>query len=219
MINFRKYLLTNGYSRFFQAINFFWLRVLSNWWYKKQLLSLGKNSIISKPLFWTPEFIHIGDNVLIWQGCRIEGIIHKNKLDNNYPRIFFGNDVVMQQFCHITAAGFLEIGSGTLISYYVSIQDTDHCYDDISQNIYKQPLKIYKTSIGENCFIGARVSILAGTILGRHCVVGANSVVRGKFPDYCVLVGAPARVVRRYDKGQSRWRRTNAVGIFLDDDS
>ena len=44
--------------------------------------------------------------------------------------------------------------------------------------------------------IGAKVTVLRGTRVGRGCVLGAHAVVRGDFPDYKIAVGAPARVVR-----------------------
>ena len=47
--------------------------------------------------------------------------------------------------------------------------------------------------------------ILPGTILGKHCVVGANSVVSGVFDDYSVIVGSPARVVKKYNKETREW--------------
>ena len=58
--------------------------------------------------------------------------------------------------------------------------------------------------------------IQAGTILGKQCIVGANSVVRGTFPDYCVIVGAPARIVKRYDEPSKQWRKTDSKGKFID---
>lgn len=63
------------------------------------------------------------------------------------------------------------------------------------------------TEIGENCFIGYGAAIQAGTVLGRQCIVGANSVVRGEFPDYCVIVGAPARIVKRYNPVSGEWEK------------
>jgi serine acetyltransferase len=41
-----------------------------------------------------------------------------------------------------------------------------------------------------------KVSVLRGTRIGRGCVLGAHSVVRGDIPDYAIAVGSPARVVR-----------------------
>ena len=68
--------------------------------------------------------------------------------------------------------------------------------------------RIVKTTrIGENCFIGFGACIQAGTILGKQCIVGANAVVRGSFPDYSVVVGAPARIVKQYDPITKRWEK------------
>jgi acetyltransferase-like isoleucine patch superfamily enzyme len=48
-------------------------------------------------------------------------------------------------------------------------------------------------------------------------VVGANAVVRGKFPDYCVIVGIPAKIVKRYDFVTKQWKKTDAKGNFRDE--
>lgn len=64
-----------------------------------------------------------------------------------------------------------------------------------------------RTEIGENCFIGFGAAIQAGTVLGKQCIVGTNAVVRGEFPDYSVIVGAPAKVVKQYNKETGEWER------------
>ncbi len=53
--------------------------------------------------------------------------------------------------------------------------------------------------IGKNCFIGCNTIILKGTVLGDGCVIGAGAVVAGKFGDNCVIVGNPAKVIKRLD--------------------
>lgn len=53
--------------------------------------------------------------------------------------------------------------------------------------------------IGKNCFIGCNSIILKGTVLGDGCVVGAGAVVSGKFEKNCVIVGNPARVIKRLE--------------------
>ncbi|MDI9401162.1 MAG: acyltransferase [Limisphaerales bacterium] len=50
--------------------------------------------------------------------------------------------------------------------------------------------------IGDGCFIGANSIILKGTELGKNCVVGAGSVVCGKFPDNVIIAGNPAKVLK-----------------------
>ena len=79
----------------------------------------------------------------------------------------------------------------------------------------EQPTIELNTKIGENCFIGFGVAIQAGTILGKQCIVGSNSVVRGTFPDYCVIVGAPARIVKRYNPETKLWQKTDKEGNFI----
>jgi len=178
--------------------------------------SMGAKNMIKNPLLLTSEFISAGDRVIIWDDARIEGIhYYAGKTFN--PHIILEDGVTIQQRCHITAADTLIVGKNTLISFDVSVQDTDHEYEDLSMPVGDQPLRVQTTRISENCFIGSGAKIQAGTILGRHCVVGTNAVVRGHFPDYCVIVGVPARIVKRYDENSKKWRKTNSRGEFVDE--
>jgi len=181
--------------------------------YKMLFKSIGKNSSIRNPLLLTPEFITIGKNVTIWNDVRIEGV-HSYAYKTFNPHIIIEDGVSFQQRCHITAADTLIIGKNSIISFDVSIQDTDHEYENLTLPIAKQPLIVKKTTIGENCFIGSGVKIQAGTVLGQHCVVGTNAVVRGTFPDYSVIVGVPAKIVKRYDENKKIWRKIDKYGEF-----
>ena len=159
--------------------------------YSFRLLKLGRYSVVIKPIAFTPRYVAIGNRVSLGHHCRIEGI--SSFSGNSFsPKIVFGDGVSFQQRCHIIAASELFIGANTIASFDVMITDNDHEYEKIGVPVGNQPLTVKKTSIGENCFIGAGVKIQAGTKLGKQCIVGANSVVRGDFPDYCVVVGAPA---------------------------
>ena len=57
--------------------------------------------------------------------------------------------------------------------------------------------------IGKNCFLGCNSIILKGTVLGEGCVVGAGAVVSGKFEPNSVIVGNPARVIRKLENGNN----------------
>ena len=206
-------------TRRWQRLSFLWAGWVTRFWHGPRLRALGRGSIIQAPLFWTPEYIEVGNDVLVWPGCRFEGIDLDTASAGTTPRIVLGDGVSFQQHCHLTAARHGEIGAGTSVLFGVMITDTDHRYDRIDQPPALQPLDVRSTVIGENCFIGARASIQAGTGLGRHCIVGTNAVVRGTFPDYCVLVGAPARVIKRYDPVSGTWRRTAPDGSFCGEPS
>ena len=63
------------------------------------------------------------------------------------------------------------------------------------------------TQIGTSCFVGFGTCILPGTTVGDHCIIGSNAVLKGSFPDNCVIVGAPAKVVKIYRKDLSKWEK------------
>lgn len=188
---------------------------LFRFFYGWRLGSLGCKSIIKSPLLWTPSHIFLGDNVHIQSGCRIEGVSHWMGHRFN-PQIIVEDGVSIEQSCHLTAMGLLRIGRGTLITYGVMITDIDHEYRDVDLKVLSQPILNSLTEIGESCFIGAGAKIQAGTQLGKHCVVGANAVVRGVFPDYSVIVGVPARVIKRFETISKKWLKTDKYGNFLE---
>ncbi len=90
------------------------------------------------------------------------------------------------------------IGKKCLISYNVSIFDSDHKFNmsDFSPMKTGQD-KPKSVVIGDNCFIGAHSFILKGVHLGSHCVVGANSVVTKSFPSGSVIAGNPAKLIKK----------------------
>lgn len=50
--------------------------------------------------------------------------------------------------------------------------------------------------IGNNVWLGLNAIILKGSEIGDNCVVGAGSVVKGKFPSNVIIVGNPAKIVK-----------------------
>lgn len=159
---------------------------------------IGFPSYFSFPIFFKGlNKVSLGKKVRIFPGSRIE--------THGRGTINIGDNVGIAQNFHITSGGKLEIGSGTTIAANVIITNIDHDYKDINKTLLDQGCKITDTEIGSNCFIGAGVIIQAGTKLGNHCTVGANSVVKGNFPDFCVVVGSPAKIVKIYDLDINEW--------------
>ena len=112
------------------------------------------------------------------------------------------------QNLHIISGGILKIGKNTTISGNVLITNIDHEYKKIGRHILEQDLLIKETIIGENSFIGFGAVIQAGTILGKQCIVGSNSVIRGIYPAYSVIVGNPGKIVKKYNTETNEWERT-----------
>lgn len=169
--------------------------------YKLFSCKIGSLSYIGKPLYIsTYKGLNIGSKVRIYPGLRVE-IVDKVSTIN------IGDNTSLGQNCHIVSKGSLSIGKNSTISANVFISNVNHGYRELDVHILDQELLSYETTIGENCFIGYGAVILPGTILGKQCIVGANSVVKGKFEDYSVIAGNPARVIKRYNFQSNSWEK------------
>jgi acetyltransferase-like isoleucine patch superfamily enzyme len=170
---------------------------------------IGLLSYVAKPAFITGGAnIKIGNKVRIFPRSRME--CHNN------GKITIENNTSIGQNLHlISSTEELVIGNNTTISGNVFITNMDHEFRHIDKHILEQDYIIKTTRIGQNCFIGYGAVIQAGTILGKQCIVGSNSVVRGIFPDYCVIVGAPAKIVKRYNAESGNWDKTDHAGNFI----
>ena len=100
--------------------------------------------------------------------------------------------------CRISIANSLEIGEKVLLSPNVYITDCDHEYRNIDVPVIEQGIvqKGQAVSIGDGSYIGINTVIVGNVKIGKHCVIGANSVVTKDVPDYSVAVGIPARVIK-----------------------
>lgn len=167
--------------------------------YKPFFGRFGNMSYIGKPvsLIGTKN-IYVKDRVRIYPGVRMEA--------HNGGKIVINENCSIAQNFHITAEQEeLIIEKNTTILGNVFITNIDHDYRDINKHIMDQEWKVRTTRIGEGSFIGFGAAIQAGTVLGKHCIVGTNAVVRGEYPDYCVIVGFPGRVIKKYNPDTKEW--------------
>lgn len=128
-----------------------------------------------------------------------------------------GNGLTIGKRCDIGTRnridGDVTLGEAVLLGPDNYISSEDHCYEDVAKAVMDQgtysPHKNghNRLVIGEGSWIGSHCAIVGDVHIGRHCVIGANSVVTRDIPDYCVVAGAPARILRRYDEQSSAWVR------------
>jgi acetyltransferase-like isoleucine patch superfamily enzyme len=170
--------------------------------YKPFFKKFGFLSYIGKPVI-----ILGSQNISIGQKVRIYPLVRMETFNN--ANLIIQDNVGIAQNVQITCSDIdLTISSGTVILANSYITNIDHSYEDLSLPILDQKNNVKRTFIGENCFIGIGSSIQAGTILGKHCIVGSNSVVCGVFPDYCVIVGSPAKIIKKYNLTSNQWEKT-----------
>lgn len=109
-----------------------------------------------------------------------------------------GDHVYVGHGSTIACAQSIHIGSDTLIGDLVSIRDMNH------RRVAGIPLRLSgietrSVRIGENCWLGSKVTIAAGAEIGSSVTVAANAVVSGTFTDGLVIAGVPARPINGED--------------------
>jgi acetyltransferase-like isoleucine patch superfamily enzyme len=124
------------------------------------------------------------------------------------PVVSIGERCVIGRGSHLIGHWSISLGDDIQTGPYVYITDQNHGYADPAAPIGWQQTVERAVRIGSGSWLGANAVILPGTELGQNCVVAAGAVVRGTFPDHCVLAGVPAKVVRQLVDGE--WRRPEA---------
>lgn len=152
----------------------------------------------------TCRYVYLGKNVRIGYGARIQGVTAYNAARFT-PRIELADNVSIEQNIHLTSANRVSIGRNTAIAANVTITDIIHPYEDVNVPIERQDIEVKEVTIGSGCKVYNGAVILPGCHIGDHCVIGANAVVNVDIPSYSVAVGAPARIVKRYDAQLKRW--------------
>lgn len=137
--------------------------------------------------------ITMGENVLIGQHSVLS-------VWTSEGCISIADSVIIGSFAHITAINCIQIKKGALLGKYVTITDNSH--GEVSdKELDTFPIKRKLVSkgavvIGENVWIGDKVTILPNVTIGDYSIIGANSVITKSIPPYSVVCGNPARIIK-----------------------
>ena len=143
-----------------------------------------------------------GRNITFGEGCVVQRDVWIDCLPN--AKVVIGDGANIGRRCVIGCGKSVTIGKKVLLGPNVYINDMDHEYENPDKPIMDQGITNPKPiSIGDDSWCGINSVILAS--VGKHCVIGANSVVTKEIPDYSVAVGQPARIVKHYDFKKKEW--------------
>lgn len=156
------------------------------------------------------RFFKLGDFVYlsaistdgIWLGNQVSigafsRLVVSTTLDNPGRYIRIGHRVGIGEFAYLGGAGGLSIGDDCIIGQYFSCHPENHQFDALDIPIRLQGIDRKPISIGRNCWIGSKVTVLNGVTLGEGSVVAAGAVVTQSFPANSVIGGVPARLLRQ----------------------
>jgi acetyltransferase-like isoleucine patch superfamily enzyme len=164
--------------------------------------SLGARSVLELPLRIDGERrMRIGSGVYIGSGCWLQ-VVDDANLPGNGVAISIGDGTSIAGNCVLSAASSIEVGAHALFARGVYVADHSHGYDDPARPVLDQGItNVAPVVIGDGAWLGENVVVLPGVRIGRGAVVGANAVVTTDVADHAVVVGAPAREVRRFGPG------------------
>ena len=177
-----------------RVAEFYWL-LKTQYYYRFFWGRIGKGSKLIQPLrLRNVQNIQIGEDVII---SRLAFLLTLQQHDSTVPRLIIGDGCRIGHMNHIACIHEVQIGANVLTADRVFISDHSHGFSDTNVPILQQPL-VSKgaVNIGDGTWIGENACVVSCRI-GRNCVIGSNAVVLSDIPDYCVAVGAPARIVRR----------------------
>ncbi len=159
--------------------------------------------------------ISAGSGLTIADDCHIDALCKNGvKIGNNFSLgrksiiectgvirelgegLTIGNDVGIAPGAFISVRGSVSIGSSTIFGPGVKLFSENHIFTDTETPIYLQGATRQGITIGEDCWIGAGVSVLDGVTIGNGCVVAAGAVVNKDLPDYSIAAGVPARIIK-----------------------
>ncbi|MCH2411683.1 MAG: acyltransferase [Acidimicrobiales bacterium] len=163
--------------------------------------SFGSGTCISWPTGYVfgERWIHIGEDTLIGSHVTLSaGMVPEQQMVTD-PVVRIGDRCLIGRGSAIVGHLSIDIGADVFTGMNVYITAQNHGYEDLDTPIGTQLPSEDPVTIGAASWIGSGAVILPGARIGRHVVVGANSVVRGEIPAYSVVVGSPGRVVRRLD--------------------
>lgn len=95
----------------------------------------------------------------------------------------------------LLGSGVLKLGDNMMMAPNVLIITADHM---VNRGKHEDGEKVGDVSIGDNVWIGAKVTILKGVTVGDNVTIGAGSVVTKNIPSNCVIAGNPARIIKSW---------------------
>ena len=158
-------------------------------------LTVGRSVVIGPDVViesFSRNGVRLGDRVTVARGASLlaSGVIREPG-----EGIEIGDDSAVGAYNIIWGQGGVTIGKNCLLAPHVVMVSENHTYSDPDLPIRLQPGNRAPITIGDDCWLGAGVKVLAGVTIGSGSVVGAGAVVTTSLPERSLAVGVPARVI------------------------
>jgi serine acetyltransferase len=169
----------------------------------------GQGSILMYPWvsLYNERYVRIGADTMIGPYCAIGVGMAPGQQMLSETVISIGDRCLIGRGSGLVAHWGIHIGNDVFTGHNIYITDQNHGYEDITKPIGAQTMPEQPVSIGDGSWIGHGSIILPGVQIGKHVTVAGGSVVTKSIPDFCVVAGNPAKIIRRYDEDSATWQR------------
>jgi acetyltransferase-like isoleucine patch superfamily enzyme len=141
-----------------------------------------------------PECLRIERGVILHSDVML---LCRKPTPDRVPVLRIGAKSFLNRGSVVAAGNHIDIGKDVMFGPYVCVVDEDHAFDDPRMAIARQGMTDRgPIQIGDGSWIATGAVVLGGTSIAPGSVVAAHAIVRGHFPERCVIAGAPARVVK-----------------------
>lgn len=162
----------------------------------KSNIVFGKNVTIEKYTRldgYAKEKIELGNNVKIGAYSNLLSTSHFSKYGKGLK---IGNNSAFGRFTEFGAAGGIQIGDNVIAGSYVSFHSENHNFNDTTKLIREQGVSSKGIRVGNNVWIGAKVTFLDGSFVDDNSIVAAGAVVNGIYPNNSIIGGVPAKIIK-----------------------
>jgi acetyltransferase-like isoleucine patch superfamily enzyme len=137
--------------------------------------------------------VTLGPRAKLGDHCHVTTTSHLSRYGKG---LRIGRDSGIGEYAHLGCSGGVEIGDDVIVGPYFTVHSQEHVFQDPARPIREQGTVDSPVVVEDDVWIGARVTLLAGTRIGTGSVVAAGSVVNGEFPPRSLLAGIPARRIK-----------------------
>jgi acetyltransferase-like isoleucine patch superfamily enzyme len=170
----------------------------------RRFARFGAGSMIAFPptVIYGEQRIEIGEGTTVGPLATISAGMPSQADLQGDPVITIGDRCSLGKGIGIVGHERIELGNDIWTGHYVYVTDQNHGYEDVDLPIGTQMWHNEPVSIGDGSWLGHGAVVLPGSKIGRNVVIAAGAVVAGiEVPDFSVVAGVPARVIRRYVDG------------------
>jgi len=171
----------------------------------------GPPGIFLRKLYYSKYFGH--KNFVIHENVTITGYKENIKVGKNFRvnpdvklfssegDLIIGNNVFLNYSCFLSAdRSKITIGNDCLFANNVTVWCSNHDYTDKTKLIREQDRLMKEINIGNDVWIGSHAILLPGVNINDGSVIAAGSVVTKNVPQYTVVAGVPAKVIKQRGK-------------------